>query len=80
MLSAQVTLWRLVFAEIGDVRFSHADCLGRFSAVVAPATIQNLEHFLWGEKAEVLVVQGVRLGTPERVFRSIAALVSNDQV
>src|SRR6185369_7634477 len=32
------------------------------------------------EKAEVLVVEGVRLVTSEGVFRSIAALVSNDQV
>jgi hypothetical protein len=80
LLSAQVTLWRLVFAEIGDLLFSYADCLGRFSVVVAPSTIQDLDHFLWGEKAEILVVKAVGFRTLERVFRSIAALVRNDQV
>src|SRR5215470_562806 len=69
-----------VLAEIRDVRFSHADGLGRFSAVVGPTGIHNLEHFLSDELAEVFVVQAVRLATSVRVFCSIAALVRDDYV
>src|SRR6516162_3303690 len=69
-----------VLAEIRDVRFSYADCLGRLSVVVGPAGIQNLDPFLSRELGEAFVVQGVCLGTSEGVLGSIAALVRNDDV
>ena len=73
MFRAQDALWRLVFAEIGDLLVSKAYGLGRFSVVEVAAAIQNLNHFLGGEKAEVFVVQAVCLMTREGIFCSIAA-------